>query len=121
MHSLLLGTDDGGRRALTAVEQLREVTVTHLDHEEQVLEPVYLAHVDEPRDRRDGQEVRAGTGTAHGRDFFAWVLDGATPRGTRRSPRSRSRSRCSPSSPGCSVAAYRKNDRARLGRPEGHS
>src|SRR4051794_34248322 len=49
MHGLLLETDDGGRQvALRAVEHLREVTVRHLDHEEQVLEPIYLAEKDDP-------------------------------------------------------------------------
>ncbi|GAB3591560.1 hemerythrin domain-containing protein [Angustibacter peucedani] len=61
-----------------AFEQLRTVTVRHLDHEEAEIEPVYLANVDHPAIVAMGKEF-AKVGPARGGRFFAWVLDGATP------------------------------------------
>ena len=79
MHGLLLETGDGVREvALHAVEHLREVTVTHLDHEEQVLEPVYLEHEKSPAIVEMGKKF-AQVGPRKGGIFFAWVLDGSTP------------------------------------------
>jgi len=79
VHGLLLGSSDGARQAaLHAVEHLREVTTTHLDHEEAVLEPAYLDHEQDPAMKEMAKKFarvpprRAGV-------FFAWVLDGCTP------------------------------------------
>ena len=64
--------------ARAAVAALRTVTVEHLDHEEAVLEPVYLGKRDEPAikamGRRFGRVSPPVAGT-----FFAWVTDGAAP------------------------------------------
>jgi hypothetical protein len=79
MHGLLLETDDGARQsALHAVEHLREVTVTHLDHEEEVIEPAYLEHENSPEIVAMGKKF-AKTGPVKGGIFFAWVLDGISP------------------------------------------
>ena len=58
--------------------RLREVTVTHLDHEERELEPVYLEKVDSPEIKEMGKKF-AKVSPAKGGVFFAWLLDGATP------------------------------------------
>jgi hemerythrin-like domain-containing protein len=79
MHGLLLGADDGARQvALHAVQRLREVTVTHLDHEEEVIEPAYLEHENSPEIVAMGKKF-AKTGPVKGGIFFAWVLDGISP------------------------------------------
>ena len=79
MHGLLLETDDSARQvALNGVERLREVTVTHLDHEEQVLEPVYLQNEKSPEIVAMGKKF-AKVSPRTGGVFFAWVLDGITP------------------------------------------
>jgi hemerythrin-like domain-containing protein len=65
-------------RALAAVQNLREVTVTHLDHEEQILEPVYLEKQDTPEVKEMGRKF-AKVGPTKGGVFFTWVLDGASP------------------------------------------
>ena len=64
-------------KALAAVEQLREVAVTHLDHEEQILEPVYLEKKDTPEIKEMGKKF-AKVGPTKGGVFFAWLLDGAS-------------------------------------------
>jgi hypothetical protein len=79
MHGFLLETDDGVRRvALHAVEHLREVTVTHLDHEEEIMEPVYLENEKSPEMVAMGKKF-AKVGPRKGGVFFAWVLDGISP------------------------------------------
>ncbi len=65
-------------KALDAMMRLREVTVTHLDHEERELEPVYLEKVDSPEIKEMGKKF-AKVSPAKGGVFFAWLLDGATP------------------------------------------
>ncbi len=47
-------------KALAAMEHLREVTVTHLDHEEQELEPVYLENVESPAIKEMGKKFAQG-------------------------------------------------------------
>jgi len=64
--------------ALLAVEHLKMVTLSHLDHEEAALEPVYLANEDTPEIKAMGKAF-GKVGPAKGGQFFAWVLDGATP------------------------------------------
>lgn len=59
-------------------EELRSVTVRHLDHEEAELEPVYQANRDTPEIKAMGRAF-GKTGMARGGRFFAWVLDGASP------------------------------------------
>ncbi len=63
--------------ALAAMERLREVTVTHLDHEEQELEPVYLQNAEGPEMKAMGKKF-AKVSPAKGGVFFAWLLDGAS-------------------------------------------
>ncbi len=64
-------------RALIAMHNLREVTVTHLDHEEQILEPVYLEKKDTPEVKEMGRKF-AKVSPAKGGVFFTWLLDGAS-------------------------------------------
>ncbi len=76
-----LSTSPGQEQAATArtaMEQLREVTVSHLDHEEREIEPVYLKNAEGPEMKEMGKKF-ARVGPAKGGVFFAWVLDGATP------------------------------------------
>lgn len=79
VHGLLPETTDDVRQvALHSVEQLREATVTHLDHEEAEIEPVLLSHEEDPPLKEMAKKfakVRPGRAGV----FFAWVLDGATP------------------------------------------
>ncbi len=63
--------------ALAAFEQLRTVTVTHLDHEEAELEPVYLENRDDPAIVEMGKKF-ARVSPARGGRFFEWLLDGAS-------------------------------------------
>ena len=60
------------------MEQLREVTVAHLDHEEAELEPVYASKHDTPEIKQMGRAYGKVSPSVGGQ-FFAWVLDGATP------------------------------------------
>jgi hypothetical protein len=79
VHGLLRSPDDATRQdALHAVERLREVTTTHLDHEEQVIEPAYLEHEKSPEIVAMGKKF-AKVGPVTGGIFFAWVLDGISP------------------------------------------
>ncbi len=65
------------RSALAAVEALRSETVTHLDHEDQELEPVFLAKRDTPELKAMGKAFGKVSPVRGGR-FFEWVLDGAS-------------------------------------------
>jgi Hemerythrin HHE cation binding domain len=64
--------------ALASVRHLRDVTTSHLDHEERELEPVYLENAEGPEMKAMGKQF-ARTGPAKAGMFFAWLLDGATP------------------------------------------
>jgi hypothetical protein len=64
--------------ALTACRTLQTVTIQHLDHEESELEGVYQANRDTPEIKAMGRAF-GKVGPAKGGQFFAWVLDGATP------------------------------------------
>jgi hypothetical protein len=63
-------------KALAAVQHLREVTVNHLDHEEEILEPVYLQNAQGPEMKAMGKQF-ARVGPVRGGTFFAWLTDGA--------------------------------------------
>jgi hypothetical protein len=63
--------------AHAAMADLQGVTVTHLDHEEQEIEPVYLAHAESPEIKAMGKQF-GKVSPAKGGRFFAWVTDGAT-------------------------------------------
>ena len=62
--------------ALVAIRRLREVTVTHLDHEEEQLEQFYLEHHDDPAIKEMGRQF-AKAGPRKAGPFMAWVDDGA--------------------------------------------
>ena len=66
---------DGARAAL---EQLRAVTVTHLDHEEAELEQLYLDNREHPAIVAMGKKF-SKVSPARGGRFLAWLLDGAAP------------------------------------------
>ena len=66
---------DGARAAF---EELRAVTVAHLDHEEAEVEQVYLDNEDHPAIVQMGKTF-AKVSPARGGRFFAWLLDGASP------------------------------------------
>jgi len=72
------GTDEAAR-GLQAVQQLREVTVEHLEHEEREIEPIYLANVDSPAIKEMGRKFGRAQSPPRAGRFFAWVIDGATP------------------------------------------
>jgi hypothetical protein len=78
--SALQSSPGGGEadKARAAMERLREVTVTHLDHEERELEPVYLQNVDAPEIKEMGKKF-AKVSPAKGGVFFAWLLDTGSP------------------------------------------
>jgi len=63
--------------ARAAMSDLQTVTVAHLDHEEQEIEPVYQAHADGPEMKAMGRKF-GKVSPAKGGTFFAWVTDGAT-------------------------------------------
>lgn len=71
-------TADRAADALEAVQRLRTVTVTHLDHEESEIESFYLEHADHPEIKAMGREFGKRSPSFAGR-FFAWVTDGASP------------------------------------------
>jgi len=64
--------------ALAAMERLQTVTVEHLQHEEAELEPVYAAKHDAPEIKAMGRAFSKVSPSVGGQ-FFAWVLDGASP------------------------------------------
>lgn len=64
--------------ARDAFEQLRAVTVAHLDHEEAEIEQVYLDNEDHPAIVEMGKAF-AKVSPARGGRFLAWLLDGASP------------------------------------------
>jgi hypothetical protein len=64
--------------ALAALQRLQTVTVQHLDHEEAELEELYLSKRDTPEMKAMGRAFGKVSPTRGGQ-FFAWVLDGASP------------------------------------------
>ena len=64
--------------ALEAFTRLREVTVSHLEHEEAELEQVYLAKRDTP-ELKAMAKAFSRVNPARGGRFVEWVLDGASP------------------------------------------
>jgi hemerythrin-like domain-containing protein len=64
--------------ALAAFRKLKDVTVAHLDHEEDEIEGIYLQERDTPELKAMGKAF-AKVGPVKGGQFFAWLLDGATP------------------------------------------
>jgi hypothetical protein len=64
--------------AATAVRRLQTTTVTHLDHEEELTEPVFAQHELDPAVKEMGRRFSRRVGPARAGVFFAWVQDGAT-------------------------------------------
>ena len=64
-------------KALVAMRRLKDVTVQHLDHEEQALEGVYLENEEAPAIKEMGRKF-AKVNPAKGGQFFAWLTDGAS-------------------------------------------
>jgi hypothetical protein len=62
--------------ALAAIRRLDEVTVIHLDHEEDQLEQFYLDHESHPAIKEMGRQF-AKAGPKKAGPFMAWVDDGA--------------------------------------------
>lgn len=73
-ESSATGADD----VRAAFERLREVTVTHLNHEEETIEPVFLANRDDPAIKEMGRKF-ARVSPRQGGQFMAWLTDGASP------------------------------------------
>ena len=69
---------DDAAVAKAAMEELQTAMVTHLEHEEAELEPVYLNNVDHEEIKAMGKEF-AKVSPSRGGRFFTWLLDGATP------------------------------------------
>jgi len=69
-------TRANAQAARQAMAELQTVTTEHLDHEEEVLEPVFAAKHDDPAIKAMGKQF-AKVGPKEGGVFFAWVLDGA--------------------------------------------
>ena len=62
--------------ALAAMQRLQDATITHLDHEEELIEPVFLANEDAPAIKEMGRKF-GKVSPARGGRFFAWETDGA--------------------------------------------
>jgi hemerythrin-like domain-containing protein len=69
---------EDAQAALTACQALQAVTLQHLSHEEAELEDVYQAKRDTPEIKAMGRAF-GKVSPAKGGQFFAWVLDGASP------------------------------------------
>jgi hypothetical protein len=64
--------------ARAAFERLQAATVSHLEHEEAEIEPLYLEKKDTPEIKAMGRAF-GKVSPAQGGQFFAWVTDGASP------------------------------------------
>jgi hypothetical protein len=64
--------------ALAVFQKLKQVTDAHLDHEEVEIEDVYLTKRDSPELKAMGKAF-GKVSPARGGQFFAWLLDGASP------------------------------------------
>ena len=65
------------RAALAAVQTLQTGTISHLDHEEQEIEQLYLDKKDTPEIKAMGRAF-GKVSPARGGRFFEWVMDGAS-------------------------------------------
>jgi hemerythrin-like domain-containing protein len=64
--------------ALSAMTNLRAVTVQHLDHEEAEIEPIYLAKFETPELQAMAKKFSRASSPKVAGAFFAWLLDGAS-------------------------------------------
>lgn len=65
--------------AAAAMARLHATTVTHLDHEERVTEPVLTGSEGHPAMKEMARRFSRRSGPAKAGTFFAWMQDGATP------------------------------------------
>jgi hemerythrin-like domain-containing protein len=72
-----LGTPGASVEAAGALAELRDVTLTHFDHEESELEPVYVEKADTPEIKAMARKF-ARVPPRQAGVFFAWVQDGAS-------------------------------------------
>jgi hypothetical protein len=72
-----LGTSGASVEAAGALAELRDVTLTHFDHEESELEPVYLEKANTPEIKAMGRKF-ARVPPKQAGVFFAWLQDGAS-------------------------------------------
>jgi hypothetical protein len=68
---------DDARAAGDAIATLKRVATEHLDHEEALIEPVYLAKQDTPEIKAMGRQFGKVPPPVAG-TFFAWLQDGAS-------------------------------------------
>jgi hemerythrin-like domain-containing protein len=64
--------------ARAALNRLQEATVTHLDHEEQETEQVYLDNVDSPAMKEMSKKFGRSLSLGAAGVYLAWLQDGAT-------------------------------------------
>jgi hypothetical protein len=68
---------EDAKAAGEAITTLKQVATEHLDHEEAVIEPVYLAKQDTPEIKAMGRKFGKVAPPVAG-TFFAWLQDGAS-------------------------------------------
>lgn len=68
---------DDAAAAKSAMLALESTMLTHLDHEESELEPVYLSNLEHEEMKEMGKKFSRVSPSRGGR-FFAWLLDGAS-------------------------------------------
>jgi hypothetical protein len=64
--------------ASTAMAALEQATTSHLDHEEQEVEPLLLTKSDDPAVKQMGRQFSRRASLPVAGTFFAWMEDGAT-------------------------------------------
>ncbi len=64
--------------AATAVAQVAQAAQTHLDHEEQVTEPLFAEHHGSPAIKEMSKKFTRDQSLKTGAEFFAWVQHGAS-------------------------------------------
>jgi len=67
--------------AAAAMATLQTTAVTHLDHEEELTEPVLAAHHTDPALKEMAKKFSRRAGPAKAGTLFAWLDDGSTPQG----------------------------------------
>ena len=72
------GSRADAEAAAAAVSHLEEVTVTHLEHEEAMSEPLFAEKHDDPAIKEMGKKFSKRGGITVAGTFFAWVQDGAS-------------------------------------------
>jgi hemerythrin-like domain-containing protein len=72
-----LGTPGATVEAAGALAELRDVTLTHFDHEESELEPIYLEKANTPEMKAMARKF-ARVPPKQAGVFFAWIQDGAS-------------------------------------------